>query len=187
MKFWVKFIIFLFCSNILSASVTDEILKKLNKKNNIIFEFEQIINNQTENGQCVIAFPGKLKCIYDDKDGKEILVKNKSLYVIKHKFKRSYRYPVKKSAFNIILDKEKIFKNLKLINNTDIKETANEYFYEIKENDGLYIKIFFNKNSKMLKGWETISFNQEPVKFIIINPKINSIIEEKFILPEYKY
>ena len=39
----------------------------------------------------------------------------------------------------------------------------------------------------MLKGWETISFNQEPVKFIIINPKINSIIEEKFILPEYKY
>ena len=83
------------------------------------------------------------------------------------------------------MSKERIFKNLKLINNSNIKETTSSYFYEIKEDNGIYIKIFFNKKTKMLEGWETISYNQEPVKFVIINPEINQIINEKFILPKY--
>ena len=37
----------------------------------------------------------------------------------------------------------------------------------------------------MLKGWETISYNQEPVIFNILNPIINSELKEKFILPNY--
>ena len=115
MKLLVKFIIILFYSNTLLANVTDEIVKKLDETNNISFEFEQITNNQNENGKCLLVFPGKLKCIYNSKDGKEILVTNKSLYIIKHKFKRSYRYPIKNSAFNIILNKNKILENLKMI------------------------------------------------------------------------
>ena len=185
MKFWIKFFIFFFYSSIVFANITDDIVKKLSETNNITFEFDQIINNQSETGKCLLVFPGKLRCIYNDKDEKEILIKNKSLYVIKHKFKRLYRYPIKSSAFNIILSKERIFKNLKLINNSNIKETTSSYFYEIKEDSGIYIKIFFNKKTKMLEGWETISYNQEPVKFVIINPEINQIINEKFILPKY--
>ena len=93
----VKFInILILLKYTLLQALLTKLLKKLNKTNNIIFEFEQIINNQNENGQCLLAFPGKLKCIYDDKDGKEILVKNKSLYVIKHKFKSSYQISCKK-------------------------------------------------------------------------------------------
>ena len=185
MKLLVKFIIILFYSNTLLANVADEIVRKLDETNNISFEFEQITNNQNESGKCLLVFPGKLKCIYNSKDGKEILVTNKSLYIIKHKFKRSYRYPIKNSAFNIILNKKKILENLKMIDQSNIKETPKKYFYEIQANEGIYVKIFFGKKNKMLKGWETISYNQEPVIFNILNPVINSEFKEKFILPNY--
>ena len=185
MKLLVKFIIILFYSSTLLANITDEIIKKLDEKNNITFEFEQISNNENEKGECLLVFPGKLKCIYNSEDGKEILVANKSLYVIKHKFQRTYRYPIKNSAFNIILNKEKILENLKMVDPSNIKETTNKYFYEIRANEGIYVKIFFGKKDKMLKGWETISYNQEPVIFNILNPVINSELKEKFILPNY--
>ena len=185
MKLLVKFIIILFYSNTLLANVTDEIVKKLDETNNISFEFEQITNNQNESGKCLLVFPGKLKCIYNSKDGKEILVNNKSLYIIKHKFKRSYRYPIKNSAFNIILNKNKILENIKMIDPSNMKETPKKYFYKIQASEGIYVKIFFGKKNKMLKGWETISYNQEPVIFNILNPVINSELKEKFILPNY--
>jgi len=185
MKLLVKFIIILFYSSTLLANITDEIIKKLDETNNISFEFEQISNNENEKGECLLVFPGKLKCIYNSEDGKEILVTNKSLYVIKHKFQRTYRYPIKNSAFNIILNKKKILENLKMVDPSNIKETTNKYFYEIQANEGIYLKIFFGKENKMLKGWETISYNQEPVIFNILNPVINSEFKEKFILPNY--
>ena len=185
MKLLVKFIIILFYSSTLLANITDEIIKKLDETNNISFEFEQISNNENEKGECLLVFPGKLKCIYNSEDGKEILVTNKSLYVIKHKFQRTYRYPIKNSAFNIILNKEKILENLKMVDPINIKETTDKYFYQIKANEGIYVKIFFGKKNKMLRGWETISYNQEPVIFNIFNPVINSEVKENFILPNY--
>ena len=185
MKLLVKFIIILFYSNTLLANVTDEIVKKLDETNNISFEFEQLSNNENENGKCLLVFPGKLKCIYNSEDGKEVLVTNKSLYVIKHKFQRTYRYPIKNSAFNIILNKNIILENIKMIDPSNIKETPKKYFYEVQASEGIYVKIFFGKKNKMLKGWETISYNQEPVIFNILNPVINSELKEKFILPNY--
>ncbi len=185
MKLLVKSIIILFYSNTSLANITDEIIKKLDETNNITFEFEQISNNENEKGKCLLVFPGKLKCIYNSEDGKEVLVTNKSLYVIKHKFQRTYRYPIKNSAFNIILNKKKILENLKIVDPSNIKETNDKYFYQIEANKGIYVKIFFGKKNKMLRGWETISYNQEPVIFNILNPVINSELKEKFILPNY--
>ena len=72
-----------------------------------------------------------------------------------------------------------------MFDQSDIKETSNKYSYEIQSNDGIFVKIFFSKKNKMLKGWETISYNQEPVIFNILNPVINSELKEKFILPNY--
>ena len=126
MKLLVKLIIILFYSNTLLANITEEIIRKLDETNNITFEFEQISSNKNEKGKCLLAFPGKLKCIYSSNDGKEILVTNNSLYVIKHKFERSYRYPIKNSAFNIILNKKKILENLKMVDPSNIKETHNK-------------------------------------------------------------
>ena len=78
-----------------------------------------------------MLFPGNLRCIYTGEEGKEIYVKNNSLYIIKRKFKRSYRYPLKNSAFNIVLNKNKILENLKSIDQSKIGSQNDNYFYEI--------------------------------------------------------
>ncbi len=187
MKIFIFFLITIFFSKPVFANITNEIIKKLNETNNITFNFIQETSEQSETGQCFLAFPGNLKCIYKSDDGKEILVKNNSLYIIKHKFKKSYRYPIQNTAFHIILDKNKLLENLKLIKQTNINETSNDYFYEIRTDNGIITKIFFNKKSKILKGWETISYNQEPVKFKILKPIINTEFKEKFILPNYSF
>ena len=187
MKFFIIFLFTIIYSFNSLASTTDEIAKKLNETKNIVFSFEQISNNLNEKGECYLLFPGNLKCIYLGDEGKEILVKDNSLYIIKHKFKRSYRYPIKNSAFNIVLNKSKILENLKTINPSKIGTQNDNYFYEVRTDDGVFVKIFFNKKSKILKGWETISYNQETVKFNIINPKINTEFKEKFILPNYGF
>ena len=150
MKLLVKFIIILFYSSTLLANITDEIIKKLDETNNITFEFEQISNNENEKGECLLVFPGKLKCKYNSEDGKEILVTNKSLYVIKHKFQKTYRYPIKNSAFNIILNKEKILENLKMIDPSNIKETPKNIFMKFKQVKDL-CKDFFGKKIRCSK------------------------------------
>ena len=187
MRFYFIFFFIAFYPTNSFANITDDITKKLNETNNIIFSFEQTSTNLNEKGECYLLFPGNLKCTYTNEEGKEIYVKNNSLYIIKHKFKRSYRYPIKNSAFNIVLNKNKILENLKSIDQSKIGSQNDNYFYEIRTEDGIFVKIFFSKKTKILKGWETISYNQERVKFNIINPKINTEFNEKFILPNYNF
>ncbi len=74
-------------------------------------------------------------------------------------------------------------KNLDKINSASSNELF--YIFEIRTQDGIFVKIFFDKQNKILKGWETISFNQEKVNFLIINPKINVATQEKFEVPNY--
>ena len=169
----------------LFANVTLEIEKKLKSINTVIFDFVQKTSGIQEKGKCYLSFPGQLRCIYESDEEKEVLVQNNNLYLIKHKFKRSYRYPISNSAFNIILNKNKILENLTKNNNKKIQETNDNFFYEIDTDEGIYTKILFDKNSKILTGWETISYNQEKVIFNILNPVVNQKFDEKFILPNY--
>ena len=39
--------------------------------------FDQIINDKTEKGSCLLEFPGKLKCDYFDDKKKELIINNK--------------------------------------------------------------------------------------------------------------
>jgi outer membrane lipoprotein-sorting protein len=177
------FLILIFLTNISKANITDDIINNLKTTENIQFKFKQTSGTIIDTGNCHLQFPGKLRCQYDGNEGKEIIVTNENLYVVKHKFKRKYRYPINSSPFSIILDKNKILKNLDKINST----SSNDLFhiFEIRTQDGIFVKIFFDKQNKILKGWETISFNQEKVNFLIINPKINVATQEKFEVPNY--
>ena len=70
-KFFKKIAIItvLFLSSVsLSANEKDEIILKLNNLNSMEFTFEQLVNEKIEKGNCLLEFPGKLKCNYfDDK------------------------------------------------------------------------------------------------------------------------
>ena len=56
----------------LSANEKNQIITKLNNLNSLEFTFNQIINEKIEKGNCILEFPGKLKCNYFDDKQKEL-------------------------------------------------------------------------------------------------------------------
>ena len=63
------FLIFFFLLNIVeysNASVKDKIINNLIKTENLTFEFKQTINEKTEEGNCIIEYPKKLFCSYNN-------------------------------------------------------------------------------------------------------------------------
>ena len=61
-------IVFFFLSffNISYADYQKKIILNLKKINNLSFEFKQTINEKTENGSCIIEYPKKIFCAYDN-------------------------------------------------------------------------------------------------------------------------
>ena len=81
----LTFVIILFFSA--TGLVANEKLKIIENINNIEtlkFNFIQISFNNKENGICFLKRPHFLKCIYEDKKQKELIVNRKNL-VIYHK------------------------------------------------------------------------------------------------------
>ena len=73
-KFYKVFTIFILLSVNLSADEKDQIVTQLNNLNSLEFTFDQIINDKTEKGSCLLEFPGKLKCDYFDDKKKELII-----------------------------------------------------------------------------------------------------------------
>ena len=148
-KYFVFLFFFIFITNT-NANNKTQIIENLKKTKNLSFEFEQNINGKIENGNCVIEYPKKIFCEYLGNKNK-ILVSNGKSLVIKT-ISSYYRYPLKKTPLNLILDKKflinKIF-NLKekILDNTYIN-------YTIIENDHK-IDIFFDNQTFNLIGWQT--------------------------------
>ena len=177
-------IIFFFLNliNYSYGSTKKEIINNFKKINNISFNFKQSINDKTEEGNCVIKYPKKIHCSYNNIK-KKILVSNGNSLVIKNrKGKEYFLYPLKQTPLILILDKELI---LSKINKLEA-ELADEkyYFFSLKDNENK-INIFFDKNSYDLIGWQTEDIYQNLVITYIYNIKKNISIDEKlFKLPK---
>ena len=113
---YIKFtllIVFLIHPNYLLASIKDKIIQNFEDINNLSFEFKQNINAEIEQGKCVIEYPKKIFCEYKNFK-KKILVSNGKKLVIKNLTNNQfYIYPLEKTAFNLILDKEFLIKKMK--------------------------------------------------------------------------
>ena len=75
-------VIFFLLQTISNASNKNNILQRLEQINNISFSFIQTINGKDEKGNCVIQYPKKIFCKYEERI-KKILVSNGSSLVIK--------------------------------------------------------------------------------------------------------
>ncbi len=161
-----------------SAENKEKIIKNLNDTSNFSFKFEQNINGKIESGNCTIEYPKKIYCDYDKNDktlvsnGKSLVIKTVSSY---------YRYPLKKTPLNLILDKNYLINKINILDE-NIKE--NSYInYTIIENENK-IDIFFNIDSLELVGWQTKDVYQNTAKTIISSiSKNQSIKKELFNLP----
>tara|TARA_Y100000590_G_scaffold222701_1_gene252032 strand:+ start:9105 stop:9656 length:552 start_codon:yes stop_codon:yes gene_type:complete len=178
--FFFLSIIFILFQNNLNASNKENILKKLNKIENISFNFIQTINGKDEKGECVIKYPKKIFCEYEKRNNK-ILVSNGSSLVIKND-KQYYRYPIKKTPFEFLLDKNFLINKIK---SSNVDEVEDKYlFFHINENNN-NINIFFSKENYDLVGWQVEDVYQNLAITYIFNSSINNIIDEKlFKLPK---
>jgi outer membrane lipoprotein-sorting protein len=138
-----------------NAEIKDKIIENLKQTNNLDFKFEQNVNGKIENGNCTIEYPKKIFCEYARSNNK-ILVSNGKSLVIKTRTSY-YRYPLEKTALNLILDKNFLINkinNLKerVVNNNLINFTITE-----KDNE---INIFFDNQTYDLTGWQNTDMYQ---------------------------
>ena len=96
-------LIFIFSINTtnLIANAKLEIVNNLNNIETLKFDFVQISFDKKENGICFLKRPHFLKCIYKDKNQKEIIVNRKNLVIYHKRYNKTYFYPVSKSYFSI--------------------------------------------------------------------------------------
>ena len=160
------------------ADNKEKIIANLNNISNFSFQFEQNINGKIENGNCTIEYPKKIYCAYDKNN--KILVSNGKSLVIKT-ISSYYRYPLKKTPLDLILDKDFLINKIysleeNIIDNSYIK-------YTIKENNNK-IDIFFDIISLELIGWQTKDIYQNTA-LTLLGPIIkNQNIKKKlFKLP----
>ena len=115
----------------IQANNKEKIIEKLHNIENLNFEFEQNINGKIETGNCTIEYPKKIFCKYNKKNNK-ILVSNGNSIVIKT-ITSYYRYPIKKTPLNFILDKDYLISK---IYHLDVKDENSTFInYEIIDGD----------------------------------------------------
>ena len=164
------------------SSIKERIISQMQLTNNLSFNFFQTIDNKKENGKCIIEYPKKIWCAYDNSN-KKIIVSNGKSLVIKTANKGSYYlYPLSKTPLNILLDKDYLISKMKILEPSEIDgKYLNFKFFE----NNNQINVFFNKKSLNLIGWQTEDIYQNLAITFISSVKINQIINNKiFILPK---
>ena len=175
------FFLFLNFFNYSYASVENKIINNFKKINNISFSFKQTINDKIEEGNCIIQYPKKINCKYNNLK-KKIIVSNGNSLVIKNRAGKEYFiYPLEQTSFKLILDKNLL---LRKIGKLKAKYLNEKYYLFNMESNGNLINFFFDKNSYDLIGWQTEDIYQNLVITFISNIKINKKIDKNiFKLP----
>jgi outer membrane lipoprotein-sorting protein len=163
-------------NNLAHGSVKNNIIKKLKNINNLSFVFEQNINGKIENGNCIIEYPKKIFCNYKNLNNK-ILVSNGKSLVVKTKSGSYYRYSIKKTPLNYILDKDFLINEIKKREGRMINDKFINFKILIEDNE---INIFFDSNNYSLIGWQTLDIYQNLSITYIYSLKINQMLEKKF-------
>ena len=180
-KFFKKiFLIFILLSANLYASEKDQIIAQLNNLNSLEFTFNQIINDKTEKGSCLLEFPGKLKCDYFDDKKKELIINKRRLAITQKRYNKTYYYPISKSPFLNILYKDKLLEIVKS-GKLDLSDRIIKLVY-LEENE---ITVFFDKKTLDLKGWQIIDQYNNNINFSLnIVAKNDVFKKETFKIPE---
>ena len=98
------------------ASEKDKIINKLKKTESLRFNFTQNTNGLIENGKCILLFPKKLKCNYSDTKLKELIINENKMSITQKRYNKTYFYPLSKSSFLKILDKNNLIELISLSN-----------------------------------------------------------------------
>ena len=168
--FLILIIFFIFTQK--HAYTEPKIIKKISEIENFTFDFEQLINDKKETGNCIISFNNKMMCKYDEtgklivSNGKTLLIKNKS-----SNFANTYK--TENTYFKYFLNKE--FLISKIGENVIEKE---QNFLLLINDQSNQLSIFFDKKNYLIKGWETIDLYCNRVRSNIIVKNINQKLSD---------
>ena len=172
------FVIYFLFINISFADLQTNLINKIAATKTLSFNFKQKIAEKVEVGSCVIKYPLLMKCDYENFKQKSVISNGRTVVIIKKKYKKIYRYPIRTTLLFIILQKEKILNLIRKNKPTTINSSLIEF--QLIDNKSNKSKIFFDKNSLEFIGWETKDAYSNNVSFIISNLKTNMIIDDKF-------
>jgi len=179
-RFLLVFIVLILNFNISIANEKDIIIKEIYNTKSMEFSFIQKSNGIEEKGNCILLFPNKLKCIYMDKNKKELVVNKNKLAITQKRYNKSYFYPVKNSPFIKVLNKDSL---INFIESSEMKKMNGVTSIIIDEKNQNKIKIFFNKNSE-LAGWLIKDRFNNDISFLInITSKNKEYTDKDFIIP----
>ncbi|MBD1141275.1 outer-membrane lipoprotein carrier protein LolA [Pelagibacterales bacterium SAG-MED39] len=180
-KFLILFILIFFHSPSKSiATIKQDIINNLKSTKNISFDFEQNINGKIETGNCILEYPKKIFCKYENKN-KKILVSNGQSLVIKTNNPSYYHYPLNKTPLNLILDKNFLLNEIAFLKERSLNE--NYINYTILKNDN-EINIFFDKRNFFLIGWQVVDIYQNLNITFLSSIKKNQLINKNlFLIP----
>ena len=179
-KFYKIFIIFILLSVNLSANEKDQIITKLNNLSSLEFTFDQVVNEKTERGSCLLEFPGKLKCNYFDDKKKELIINKKKLAITQKRYNKTYYYPISKSPFLNILYKDKLVEIVKS-GKLELSDQIIKLIY-LDENE---ITVFFDEKTLDLKGWQIIDQYNNNINFSLNIVAKNDVFKKgTFKIPE---
>ena len=179
-KFFKIFVFFILISTNLSANEKDQIITQLNNLNSLEFTFDQVVNDKTERGNCLLEFPGKLKCDYFDDKKKELIINKKRLAITQKRYNKTYYYPISQSPFLNILYKDKLLEIVK-----SGKLELSDQIIKLVYLDHNEITVFFDNKTLDLKGWQIIDQYNNNINFSLKIVARNDVFKKgTFKIPE---
>jgi len=168
-----------FCVNA-KGSEKEKIIENLKKINSIKFNFTQITNDVTENGSCLIVYPKKMRCLYEE--DKEIIVNDDYLFLINKRENKNYNYNIKDTPLGIMLDKENIIEKLSEVEK--FNKIDKNIIAIVDLNSQESIEIYFNYKEMNIVGWKIKNYDRSTLEFLMNNISININTNEKFEIPK---
>jgi outer membrane lipoprotein-sorting protein len=169
----------IFFSTNLKASEKDKIIENLKKINSIKFNFTQITNDIIEKGNCIIVYPKKMRCFYEE--DKEIIVNDNYLFLINKKENKNYSYSIKDTPLEVMLDKENIIEKLSKVEK--FNKIDKTIITPINLNSQESIEVYFDSEKMSITGWKIKNYDKSSLEFLMKNILININTTEQFEIP----
>ena len=168
--FLILIIFFIFAQK--NAYTEPKIIKKISEIENFTFDFEQLINDKKETGNCIISFNNKMICKYD-KTGKLIVSNGKTLLIKNKNSNFANTYKTGNTYFKYFLNKGFLISKIE----GNIIEKEQNFILSINDQSNR-LDIFFDKNNHLIKGWETIDLYGNKVRTNIVVKNINQELSD---------
>ena len=155
-----------------NAHTEPKIIKKISEIKNFEFDFEQLINDKKETGNCIISFNNKMICKYNET--RKLIVSNGNTLLIKNKNSNfANTYKTENTYFKYFLNKEFLITKIE----GNVIEKDQNFLLPISDQSN-QLTIFFDKKNYLIKGWETTDLYGNKVRSFIVVKNINQELSD---------